>query len=272
MLVRPPAAEASAGSIPSAPAGGPPDPPVRLTVEDADGPRATVAPRLAGIAHVILAVEDDGSPALTSYRRVILHLSPALDADREPLADPCHPRDEVVISAVRTCAGARGAAGCRPADAAPGDVRGARRPAVSRHRSFEGRPSSGRPLPSPALAPGIPRARDRPGAGRHAPAHCEDLAGPGIAARRPGGSTGRRTPAARASRLAPSVPPADPRGFNRRPLSPAQRPRSRSPPCSRKSRSACSRPASASARTARKAGSPRRPSKAGAVASVGATV
>ncbi len=70
----PPAAEASAGSSPSAPAGGPPDPPVRVTVEDADGPRATVAPRLAGIAHVILAVEDDGSPALTSYRRVILHV------------------------------------------------------------------------------------------------------------------------------------------------------------------------------------------------------
>jgi hypothetical protein len=78
VLVRlPPAADAGGGgSIPSAPAGGPPDPPVRVTVEDADGPRATVAPRLAGIAHVILAVEDDGSPALTSYRRVILRVTP----------------------------------------------------------------------------------------------------------------------------------------------------------------------------------------------------
>ena len=37
-------------------------------------PRVTVAPRIAGTAHIILAVEDVGSPALTSYRRVILTL------------------------------------------------------------------------------------------------------------------------------------------------------------------------------------------------------
>jgi hypothetical protein len=34
--------------------------------------RVTVVPRVAGTAHVILAVEDDGSPTLTSYRRIIL--------------------------------------------------------------------------------------------------------------------------------------------------------------------------------------------------------
>jgi hypothetical protein len=31
-----------------------------------------VTPRVAGTAHIILAVEDSGSPSLTSYRRVIL--------------------------------------------------------------------------------------------------------------------------------------------------------------------------------------------------------
>jgi hypothetical protein len=31
-----------------------------------------VHPKVAGIAHVILAVEDNGTPSLTSYRRVIL--------------------------------------------------------------------------------------------------------------------------------------------------------------------------------------------------------
>ena len=74
--VRPPDVP-GAGSIPSAPAGGPPEPPARVTVENGNGPRATVVPRLPGIAHVILAVEDDGSPALTSYRRVILSVKPA---------------------------------------------------------------------------------------------------------------------------------------------------------------------------------------------------
>jgi hypothetical protein len=72
---RPPGG-AGAGNIPSAPAGGPREPPARVTVENPSSPRATVVPRLAGIAHVILAVEDDGSPALTSYRRVILHVKP----------------------------------------------------------------------------------------------------------------------------------------------------------------------------------------------------
>jgi hypothetical protein len=34
-------------------------------------------PNAAGIAHVILAVEDAGSPTLTSYRRIILHMKAA---------------------------------------------------------------------------------------------------------------------------------------------------------------------------------------------------
>jgi glutamine synthetase len=36
-----------------------------------------VTPRVAGIAHVILAVTDAGAPGLTSYRRVIVNISPA---------------------------------------------------------------------------------------------------------------------------------------------------------------------------------------------------
>jgi hypothetical protein len=46
-------------------------------IENANGPRTTVIPRLAGIAHVILTVEDGGTPSLTSYRRVILEIAPA---------------------------------------------------------------------------------------------------------------------------------------------------------------------------------------------------
>jgi hypothetical protein len=64
------------GGIPSAPAGGPPQPAPRVVIENANGPRAIVMPRVAGIAHVILAVEDNGTPRLTSYRRVILDMKP----------------------------------------------------------------------------------------------------------------------------------------------------------------------------------------------------
>jgi beta-lactamase regulating signal transducer with metallopeptidase domain len=32
-----------------------------------------------GVAHIILTVTDDGSPRLTSYRRVILQVKPAVD-------------------------------------------------------------------------------------------------------------------------------------------------------------------------------------------------
>ncbi|HEY2431631.1 MAG TPA: nucleoside hydrolase-like domain-containing protein [Vicinamibacterales bacterium] len=60
------------GGIPSAPEGGPKDPPARVTLADASTPRVTVTPRVPGTSHVILAVEDNGSPSLTSYRRVIL--------------------------------------------------------------------------------------------------------------------------------------------------------------------------------------------------------
>jgi hypothetical protein len=44
----------------------------RVTLEHADTSRVTVTPQVAGTAHVILVVEDDGTPGLTSYRRVIL--------------------------------------------------------------------------------------------------------------------------------------------------------------------------------------------------------
>ena len=63
---------AGEGGIPSGPEGGPREPPARVTLEDAATARVTVTPRVAGTAHIILAVEDSGSPSLTSYRRVIL--------------------------------------------------------------------------------------------------------------------------------------------------------------------------------------------------------
>jgi hypothetical protein len=63
------------GGIPSAPEGGPREPPPRVTIQDATSSRAVVTPRVAGTAHIILAVEDNGSPPLTSYRRVILTIT-----------------------------------------------------------------------------------------------------------------------------------------------------------------------------------------------------
>jgi Protein of unknown function (DUF1593) len=62
-----------------------------LTLSEADTPRLTVRAdspcrplwlpivpcRGAGTAHIILAVTDDGTPRLTTYRRVILHVHPA---------------------------------------------------------------------------------------------------------------------------------------------------------------------------------------------------
>lgn len=60
------------GGIPPGPAGGPREPPARLTLDGVDTPRVTVTPQVPGTAHVVLAVEDDGAPSLTSYRRVIL--------------------------------------------------------------------------------------------------------------------------------------------------------------------------------------------------------
>jgi hypothetical protein len=43
-------------------------------LEDVAQPRATAVPKVAGIAHVILVVEDGGTPSLTTYRRVILKM------------------------------------------------------------------------------------------------------------------------------------------------------------------------------------------------------
>lgn len=61
------------GGIPSAPAGLR-IPPARVTIEGADLAKARVMPAVAGVAHVILTVEDDGAPSLTSYRRVIVRI------------------------------------------------------------------------------------------------------------------------------------------------------------------------------------------------------
>jgi hypothetical protein len=64
------------GGIPSAP-DGPPEPAPRATVQQLAGATTVVTPNVAGIAHVILVVEDSGTPALTSYRRIILRTAPA---------------------------------------------------------------------------------------------------------------------------------------------------------------------------------------------------
>ena len=71
---------AGAGGIPSAPPSGLPQLRPRVTIENANAQRATVTAEVAGVAHVILAVEDNGSPRLTSYRRVILTIKPAPSA------------------------------------------------------------------------------------------------------------------------------------------------------------------------------------------------
>jgi len=76
---RPPASGAGApsqGGIPSAPAGGPREPPPRLVVDNASTALAIVTPKAEGIAHVILAVEDGGTPSLTSYRRIVIRMKP----------------------------------------------------------------------------------------------------------------------------------------------------------------------------------------------------
>jgi hypothetical protein len=70
-------AAAGDGGIPSAPSGGPPALPPRVVLENASTARVTVAPKVPGVAHVVLAVEDAGSPRLTSYRRVILEIASA---------------------------------------------------------------------------------------------------------------------------------------------------------------------------------------------------
>jgi len=62
------------GGIPSAGAGGAPQPPDRIVVRNEHSQKAVVIARTPGIAHVILAVEDTGTPSLTSYRRMILKI------------------------------------------------------------------------------------------------------------------------------------------------------------------------------------------------------
>jgi hypothetical protein len=63
--------------IPSAPPGGFPAPTPRVTVANGNTAVATITPNTAGVAHVILAVTDNGVPALTSYRRVIFTIQAA---------------------------------------------------------------------------------------------------------------------------------------------------------------------------------------------------
>ena len=63
-----------------------------VTIEGADTSKATVTATAVchaawlpgvlpckgtGVAHVVLAVTDDGAPQLTSYRRIVLHVHPA---------------------------------------------------------------------------------------------------------------------------------------------------------------------------------------------------
>lgn len=60
------------GGIPSAGAGGAPPPPARVVLDRTTGQQTTATLRTPGIGHVILIAEDNGTPRLTSYRRVIL--------------------------------------------------------------------------------------------------------------------------------------------------------------------------------------------------------
>lgn len=68
--------EAGSG-LPSA-GGGRAAPTPRVTVTNGNAAVATVTPNTPGAAHVILAVTDDGVPALTSYRRIVLTIAAAV--------------------------------------------------------------------------------------------------------------------------------------------------------------------------------------------------
>ncbi len=46
--------------------------PAVLTLQDGKNPRVEVNAQRAGTEHLILAVTDNGKPALTSYRRIIV--------------------------------------------------------------------------------------------------------------------------------------------------------------------------------------------------------
>jgi len=73
----PPEGAAGAGGIPSSPTGGPPQPPPRVAIEDVHGAQTRIVPKVEGRAHVILVVSDDGTPRLTSYRRLIFEIGAA---------------------------------------------------------------------------------------------------------------------------------------------------------------------------------------------------
>ncbi len=60
------------GGIPSAAGDGPARPPARIVLDQSAGPRVTATLRTPGSGHVILRVQDNGSPQLTTYRRIIL--------------------------------------------------------------------------------------------------------------------------------------------------------------------------------------------------------
>ncbi len=60
------------GGIPSAGTDGPPEPPARVVLDRTTGARISATMRTPGTAHIILVVDDNGSPSLTSYRRIIL--------------------------------------------------------------------------------------------------------------------------------------------------------------------------------------------------------
>lgn len=68
----PPAPEGERRPAASPPAAQGVRPPARVTIDNDSAPRATVTPRVAGLAHVVLEVTDAGTPALTSYRRIVL--------------------------------------------------------------------------------------------------------------------------------------------------------------------------------------------------------
>lgn len=63
------------GGIPSAPQGLR-DPASRAIVKTRNASRTEVLAAIAGTAHVIVAVEDNGTPSLTTYRRIILNIKP----------------------------------------------------------------------------------------------------------------------------------------------------------------------------------------------------
>jgi hypothetical protein len=50
------------------------DTPPEVRIENSDSEKAIAVPQSAGVAHIILAVQDNGTPSLTSYRRAILEI------------------------------------------------------------------------------------------------------------------------------------------------------------------------------------------------------